>query len=248
MAIHPVLYVRTKPIVARLRSESIEVVHPQTVKSFEETCNNINAQDIVITLYFTKNILFRRKLKELAQSHCLMLDTVNQMRLTENRRGILRLLSNSNIRTPRFFYGFPENIPASLGNELIIKHPFGGAINMKGKDEIVKSAQKNVYVEERISNDKKIVRCVTYIFGKIFTRIKKDGLGVNFSLKFGTEPRVQTTKDDIILARLVQEITGMKLFNLDVIQDTVIEVNCCPNFFLYRSAVNHFIAQVKLLL
>ena len=245
LAIHPTHYKNTLPIVAQLRREGAEVIHPQTVKDFKEICDSVSTQDIIITLYYTKDTLFREKLRGL-EHRCLLVDSFYKMQLTENRRKTLQLLSYFDIKTPGFFFGSPSKIPISLGNVLVSKHPFGQVIKLVKREGMLRSDQKRAYVEERIPNDKKIVRCVTHVFGKIFTRIKQDRFSVNISKNSGTEPVIHTSEEDTRLAKKVQKIIGMKLFNLDLIDDVVIEVNCCPNFFLYKSVVGHFVSQVEM--
>ena len=234
----------TTHIVEKLKRAGVNVIRPKTIRDFEKACKVISSNDIIITLYFSKNNSFRKQLVALEKKGCMLMDHPNKMRLTENRKKTMELLSKSNIKIPNFYFGHPDCIPNHLGNKLVIKHPFGLAIGFIDTKRAREINQKNIYVEEILLNPKKTVRCITYVFGMVFTRIKKDKFDIGFADIPGTEPKTSTSKKDRILAQKVHKLTGMELFNVDLIDEVVIEINCCPNFFLYDSIVKHFVKRI----
>ena len=175
-----------------------------------------------------------------------LVDSFSQMQLTEDREKTLKVLRSLGIKTPRSFFGKSEKIPDVLGEELVRKHPFGHQVSLVKRDKFLFSkSRENVYVEERIQNKDGAVRCVMYIFGKIYTRIKKDKFHAGYRGATGNEPVVSSTLYEINIAKKVHKKTGMNLFNVDLIKDTVIEINCCPNFFSYNPAINHFVKVIQ---
>lgn len=245
LAIHPLFFETTKPIAAKLMGENLEVVHPPTISDFVGLCNTSSAHDIIVTLYFTENKTFRDRLEVLEQRGITMIDSFSQMRLTEDRMNTFKLLRVSGVKTPQYFFGPAGEMPFALGDKLVCKDPYGHEVALVSRKNLLHPGKKNVYVEERIPNDESIVRCVMYVFGKIYTRIKQDKFSDNEVLISGTEPITQPTRSEVDLVQTVHRITNMNLFNIDVIRDTVIEINCCPNFFSYKLAIGRFVEQLK---
>lgn len=241
LAIHSSFFETTKPIAEKLVRKGFEVIHPPTVENFIALSDKIYAGSTVVTLYFTEDKKFRGGLSSLEQKRIIMIDSYSQMQLTEDRVMTFNLLRLHGIKTPQYFWGNTKETPYTLGDQLVQKDPYGHDVTLINRKNLFYLGKKTIYVEERIPNTEGIVRCVMYIFGYIYTRIKHDKFSDNEVIPSGAEPIVHSTRPEIDLAQRIHKVTNMNLFNIDLIQDRVLEINCCPNFFLYEPAIEHFV-------
>lgn len=242
LAIHPLFFKTTQSVAERLVVEGIKIIHPPTIDTFIES---VTPHDTIVTLYFTEDTLFRNKMAKLEQQGATMIDSSSKMQLTENRVKTFKLLQKHGIKVPHYFFGSPEKIPFALGRKLVRKNPLGHDVSLVDKKSLTNSNSQEIYVEQYVPNKENIVRCVMYVFGKIYTRIKQDRFSKITEALSGLEPIVPPTQFEIDLAQSIHKNTKMQLFNIDTIEDIVIEINCCPNFFSYEPAILHFIKELK---
>lgn len=234
----------TGKVVEGLRQRGVEVLHPRHDKEFASMvalgpCTN---HSVDVLLHFGLDIPPPEQLRiieayELLGTH--VINPVAPTRMINTRIGLATFLDRLNIKHPRYYFGYAKKVPKDLGNPVVFKGISGHLVQIVDSSRIHCSSEV-AYFEERLSNPSGKTTTIYFIFGHIFAVQKLCALSHQPDLA-GRKEHVDVCP---VRAGIVEEIrsaTNLKFFNVEFVNDYVIDVNTHPNPFCHPEAISWFV-------
>ncbi|KKW22161.1 MAG: hypothetical protein UY62_C0010G0022 [Parcubacteria group bacterium GW2011_GWF2_50_9] len=195
--------------------------------------------DIILNFHSQNTETVERTL-QLAERCGVRIVNCNTARaLCADRARLLPTLRSEGMTVPGFFYGHPSQLLASMKGECICKDPVGHLV-IRTNCGAISSREELVYCETLVPCNG-VVRSV-YRVGKLtFTMEKSDTLGKGRVLP---SERVESKGAEIAVVDSICKHADLDYCNVDFINGTVIDVNCFPNIFRHRDAVDAIVEHV----
>lgn len=144
------------------------------------------------------------------------------------------------VLVPDFFFGRPQEIPASLGDQVVLKGQRNHLVAVIDRLRS-RSCGEMVYVERLLQNPHlPWVRCVYVVCEYVFTANKFD----DFVPTQQFDPTLDVSKGvvdndatEVRIARKIAQKLRLNICSIEFIGGFVIDVNECPDFFFHEPAI-----------
>lgn len=201
---------------------------------------------LIVNLHFQQQNQVKEVMRAAETAGISMINKYSAAAKTSHRLSIAQLLRRNEIPAPDFYFGHPRAIPEEFG-EIVIYKQLEGHLVLQMVRGMFHSLEELVYVEKMIPNPAKALRSVYCVAGLVFTVEKPDDF---HQTGIGEKKLTETTDRDREIAVKIGQITGLEIFNVDIIVNgdgkyVVIDVNAWPNFFFYEPAVVQLAEEIK---